>query len=81
MDMARKFGPSQVCPILGQLIQMLYGFSSSVSGEKGIAKPLISSYVIVVLSDMMITASDMITMITDVITELSDVLIDNSAVK
>ena len=59
-------------------MQMLYGFSSSVSGEKGIAKPLISSYVIVVLSDMMITASDMIT---DVITELSDVRIDNSAVK
>jgi hypothetical protein len=67
MGMARKLGPSQVCPILGQLMHMLYGFSSRVSGEKGIVKPLISSFVIVFVSDMITNVSDVMTIESDVI--------------
>jgi hypothetical protein len=44
----------------GQLIQMLYGFSSRVSVEKGIVKPPISSFMIVKISDVMHDVSDMI---------------------
>jgi hypothetical protein len=58
-------------------MQILYGFSSRVSGENGIVKPLISSFVMFSLSDMIKIESYMITIITDVVTELSDVRIDS----
>jgi hypothetical protein len=53
---------------------MLYGFSSRVSGEKGIVDPLISSYVIVALSDVMTNVSNMRT-------NTSDMRIENFSVK
>ena len=81
MDIARKFGPSHLWPMCEQLIHILWGFSSRVSGENGIYKPLVSSYVIVVLSDMITNVSDTITNTSDVITELSVVRIDNYSLK
>ena len=48
---------------------MLYGFSSSVSGENGIVNPLVSLVVIVALSDMMISISNVILVLSDVIIE------------
>ena len=81
MVMARKLGPSQLVPMRVQLMHMLWGFSSRVSGEKGIGKPPISSVVIVTLSGVITNVFDTITNAPDVITILSDVRIDNFTMK
>ena len=65
----------------GQLMQLLYGFSSRVSGENGIVKPLVSSYVIVILSFVIVVLSYVMIQESDVIPKVSDVRIDNSSWK